>query len=167
MQIAASFEQAMLREYPQPISLVIVKAGGKYNPMPLGWLMTTSREPPMLALAAERTRYTLELIRQAREFVISFPPSTMGKEILYYGTNSGRFVDKFAETPVRTQPATRVDGVLLTDAVANFECRLVGSLETGDHTIFVGEVLAAHRGEADGPLVNFGDGVYARAKRNS
>jgi len=28
--------------------------------------------------------------------------------------------------------------------VANFECRLIGEYTTGDHVIFVGEVLLAH-----------------------
>jgi flavin reductase (DIM6/NTAB) family NADH-FMN oxidoreductase RutF len=28
--------------------------------------------------------------------------------------------------------------------VANFECKCVGELETGDHIIFVGEVIASH-----------------------
>jgi flavin reductase (DIM6/NTAB) family NADH-FMN oxidoreductase RutF len=145
MQTATAFDQAMLRKYPEPIALVIVKdEQGKFNPMPLGWFMMTSREPPLLALSVGQTRYTLEQIRKAGEFVIAFPPSTMGMETLYYGTNSGRDVDKFVETPVRTQPAAKIDCVLMTDAVANFECRLVSELATGDHVIFVCEVVASY-----------------------
>lgn len=145
MQRATSFGQAMLRKYPEAIAVVVVRdRKGNFNPMPLGWIMTASREPPMLAFAVGLTRYTLREIRQTREFVIAFPPSTMGQEILYYGTNSGRDVDKLAETPVRTEPASTVNGVLMSDAVANFECRLVSELPTGDHVIFVGQVLASH-----------------------
>lgn len=145
MQSATSFEQAMLRKYPEAMAVIIVKdQTGKFNPMPLGWMMITSREPAMLAMAVEKTRYTLELVRVAREFVIAFPPATMGSEMLYYGTNSGREVDKFAETPVRTQPASKINCVLLTDGVANFECRLVAEHPTGDHFIIVGEVVASH-----------------------
>lgn len=148
MQTATAFEQAMLRKYPEPIALVIVKdEKGKFNPMPLGWFMIASREPPLLAFAVGHTRYTLGQIRGAKEFVIAFPASTMGMEILYYGTNSGRDVDKFKETPVRTQPAAEIDCVLVAEAVANFECRLVSELTTGDHVIFVGEVLTSYVNE--------------------
>ena len=42
------------------------------------------------------------------------------------------------------QPATRIDSVLLADAVANFECTLESEHEAGDHVIFVGRVVAAH-----------------------
>lgn len=49
--------------------------------------------------------------------------------------------------------------MLLTDAVANFECKLVSELETGDHLLFVGEVVAAHMNEdrAVGRLYSLGD----------
>jgi len=54
---------------------------------------------------------------------------------------------------------------VLKGAVANFECRLVNQMDTGDHTIFVGEVVAAHiEEEAPGRLVNFGDFRYATAE---
>jgi flavin reductase (DIM6/NTAB) family NADH-FMN oxidoreductase RutF len=42
------------------------------------------------------------------------------------------------------QPASKVESALLCDAVANFECKLVTELETGDHVIFVGEVICSH-----------------------
>lgn len=145
MQVEVAFQQATLRQHPEPLALVVVKdERGKFNPMPLGWVMLASREPAYMALAVAHTRYTCAQIRRTREFVISLPPSNMGEEMLYYGTNSGRDVDKFAETPVPTQPATKIDCVLLSEAVANFELRLVSEFPSGDHTIFVGEVVASH-----------------------
>jgi flavin reductase (DIM6/NTAB) family NADH-FMN oxidoreductase RutF len=63
---------------------------------------------------------------------------------LLFGTKSGRDVDKLATSGVKTQPATAIDSVLLSDAVANFECRLLSELQTGDHVIFVGQVIATH-----------------------
>ena len=68
----------------------------------------------------------------------------MASEAQLFGTKSGRELDKLAAAGCRTEPATTIDGVLLADAVANFECRLVSELQTGDHVIFVGQVLAAH-----------------------
>jgi flavin reductase (DIM6/NTAB) family NADH-FMN oxidoreductase RutF len=53
---------------------------------------------------------------------------------------------------------------LIEDAFINFECRLMSVTEAGDHTIFVGQVLAAHMGDVPGPLVNFGGGRYALAR---
>ena len=101
----------------------------------------------MLAISVGQTRFSLGGMRDAREFVVSFPSSSMASETLLYGTESGRDLDKLVSSGVATQPATAVDGVLLADAVANYECKLVSELETGDHVLFVGHVLASHMNE--------------------
>ena len=53
-------------------------------------------------------------------------------------------MDKITEFGGKTEPGKKIDCALLTDAVANFECKLAGELDTGDHVIFVGEVVASH-----------------------
>ncbi|MCK4342512.1 MAG: flavin reductase family protein [Phycisphaerae bacterium] len=148
MQVATTYENAMARKYPEQVSLAIAKdARGKHNPISLGWVMNTSIEPPMLAISIGLTRYSLEVLRHAREFVLSFVSSTMAEDALFHGTRSGRELDKLAQCGTKTQPATVIDSVLLADAVANFECKLESELVTGDHVIFVGRVVAAHMNE--------------------
>ena len=117
---------------------------GKNNPITLGWSMTTSGKPPMTAISIGLTRYTLDVIRHAESFVISFPSSAMAEETLYFGTRSGRDTDKIAEIKCRVKPAEEIDTVIFEDAVANFECVLESELKTGDHVIFVGRIVAAH-----------------------
>ena len=51
------------------------------------------------------------------------------------------------EVQLATQPSEHIDSLLLIDAVANFECRLVSEHTTGDHLILVGEVIHAHLNE--------------------
>lgn len=145
MQVATPYENAMARKYPEQVAIAIVKdPQGKPNPITLGWVMITSGQPPMLAISIGRTRYSLEALRQAGEFVVSFPSSQMAPDALFHGTKSGRDMDKLAVCGTKTQPAQVVDSVLLADAVANFECTLEAELETGDHFIFVGRVVASH-----------------------
>jgi flavin reductase (DIM6/NTAB) family NADH-FMN oxidoreductase RutF len=149
MQKEAPFAEAKALKYPEQVAIAIARNGrDKYNPITLGWAMQTSHEPPMWAISVGRTRYSLEVIRQAGAFVLALPSERQENETLLFGTQSGRDVDKLAESGTRTRPAARIDGVLLEDAVANFECRVVGELESGDHVIFVGEVLASYVNEA-------------------
>ena len=148
VQVAVGYEEAAGRRYPEQIALAIVKdAKGKYNPITLGWITPASQEPPMMAIAIGKGRWSYEAIRQSGEFVVCLPSSEQAAEAVLFGTKSGREMDKLAEAGTRTQPAQKIDGVLLVDAVANFECKLVGELETGDHVLFVGEVVAAHVNE--------------------
>ncbi|MFW6158465.1 MAG: flavin reductase family protein [Planctomycetota bacterium] len=130
---------------PRELVVAIARdAAGKPNPIALGFAMSTSIEPPMLAVSLVPTHHTAGAIRRAREFVVALPAEDQGDETMLYGTKSGRDVDKLALTGAATQPAAEIDCVLLADAVANFECRLAGEMETGDHVLFVGQVVAAH-----------------------
>jgi len=145
VQIKKAYTQAVSRKYPEAVVIAIAKDGkGRYNPITLGWTMITSHKPPMMAIAVGLARHSRAVIEEAGEFVLAFPSSTMADAALFYGTNSGRDMDKMQEFPVATQPATEVDSVLLADAVANFECKLESQLVTGDHVLFVGRIVASH-----------------------
>ena len=60
-------------------------------------------------------------------------------------------------------PATQVKPPLVAGARACFECRVVDTCRTGDHTIFVGEVLASHMDEAAGPRLNAARSMVLKA----
>jgi flavin reductase (DIM6/NTAB) family NADH-FMN oxidoreductase RutF len=81
----------------------------------------------------------------------------MGKAAMYCGTHSGRKVDKFEHTDLIPLPSRIVKPPLIQGAVVNMECRVVGTLKAGDHTIFVGEIVAAYEEpEEKEILLNFG-----------
>lgn len=145
MQVPASYEQAIGRKVPDMVAIAIAKdAQGRFNPITLGWFMRTSHQPPMLAISVGLTRHSLQAIRSAKQFVVSLPSAAMANDALYHGSHSGRDEDKLARSGTKTQPAAKIDGVLLADAVANFECQLESETATGDHVIFVGRVVASH-----------------------
>ena len=148
MQVTMDYAKAIVRKYPEQVVIAIAKdKNGRHNPITLGWTMITSLDPPMMAISVGLKRYSLEVIRQAREFVISFPSKSMAEDALFHGTKSGRDMDKIAEYGTRTHKAEKIDTVLFADAVANFECVLESVLQTGDHVILVGRVVAAHVNE--------------------
>ena len=161
-----TFGEAMKRKYPEWVVLVVTTdAQGRVDVMPAGWAMIVSGKPPMFAVAVGHTRYTHELIEKGKEFVIAFPSPGMEAATLYCGTHSGRDVDKIAETKLQIAPAKRVKTPLIKGAVINLECRLDSATRSGDHTVFVGEVLASHIEEAVVKhLVNFGDNHFAVAE---
>lgn len=148
MQKQVNPKHAAIRKYPEQIVIAIVKdPQDKYNPITLGWAMPTSHDPMMMAISVGKTRYSLEAIRRTGEFVISFPSVHQADETMLFGTQSGRQTDKLARAGSRTEPATQIDCVMLTDAVANFECQVAGELETGDHVVFAGRIVTAHENE--------------------
>ena len=150
MQREVDYSEAIVTKYPEQIVVAIARdTKGKYNPITLGWTMLASGSPPMMAVAIARKQWSIQAFRHAKEFVIAFPSEHQRQEVVLFGTKSGRDTDKLAETHANTVPANAIDCVLLADAVANFECKLAGEMGAGDHIIFLGEVVRAHRNEAD------------------
>ena len=148
MQRQERYEKAITSKYPEQIVIGIARgAAGRDNPITLGWTMIVSHKPAMMAVAIGKTRYSLETFRQAGEFVIAFPSEDQQAEAMLFGTKSGRDIDKFTEAGTALTPACKIESVLMADAVANFECKLVSELETGDHFVFAGEIVASHVNE--------------------
>jgi len=161
-----SVSEAWSRKYPEWITLVVATdEEGRPNVMPVGWCMICSGTPPMMAVAINTGAYTHHLIEKGGEFVLAFPAPGMGPDIWYSGTHSGRDGDKRPHLSLGFMPASEVRAPLIGGAVANLECRLVQQVRTGDHSTFVGQVVAAHvEDEAPGRLVNFGNNCYALAR---
>jgi len=137
MQKQVEYADAIKTKYPEQIVIAIAKdRNGKFNPITLGWTMIVSGAPPMMAIAVAKTHYSVE--------AITFADAEMADAALFFGSRSGRDVDKLAEFKCETAPAVEIDSVLLADAVANFECTLEQHMHAGDHVIFVGNIVAAH-----------------------
>ncbi len=160
MQKQVEYSEAIKTKYPEQVVIAVARDKiGKANPVTLGWTMIVSGSPPMMAISVASRHYSIETIRHSRCFTISFPSSDMADAALFFGSKSGRDVDKFAEFDCATEPAKAIDSVLLCDAAANFECTLESETIAGDHIIFVGKVVAAHTNtEAKKRLYTVGPG---------
>ncbi|MGA1980319.1 MAG: flavin reductase family protein [Sedimentisphaerales bacterium] len=145
MQKQVEYEKALKTKYPEQVVIAIAKdKNGRANPVTLGWTMIVSGEPPMMAIAVYKGHYSIKTVRHSKCFTICYPSAKMADAALFFGSRSGRNTDKFAEFTCKTSPARKIDSLLLTDAVANFECRLVSETKAGDHIIFVGQVVCSH-----------------------
>lgn len=145
MQKQVEYSDAIKTKYPEQVVIVIAKdEHGKANPVTLGWTMITSGNPPMMAIAVAKKHYSVQAINHSKCFTICYPSSEMADATLFFGSKSGRDTDKLDEFKCNIEQANEINSVLLSDAVANFECRLVSQMEAGDHFIFVGEIVCSH-----------------------
>lgn len=165
MQKKVSISRAWKRKYPEQVVLVITKnKDGKINLMAVGWVCLVSDEPPMFLLGIDDPAYTLELIREKQEFVIAYPSQAMAQATLFAGTNHGHQIDKGKLCGLTFEAPSVVDVPLLSDAVANFECRLVTEYRPGNCPLVVGEVVAStvNTDESILRLVNAGKGYHLK-----
>jgi len=149
----------MSLKYPEWIVMVVSRdAKGTPNVMPAGWAMLCSGDPLYVAVSISYANYTCQCIRETREFVFAWAGEGQGRLVDRTGSTSGRDIRKFEEFAIAWSPPAVIDVPLLGGAAANLECKVAHEYDSGDHMIFVGEVVAAHA--PDPPirkLENFGD----------
>jgi flavin reductase (DIM6/NTAB) family NADH-FMN oxidoreductase RutF len=118
-------------------------------------IAAVSLTPPLVLACLERGADSHDALRAAGVFSINF---------LAYGSEAvaRRFAGDDAPSKFHGVPYhAEVSGVpVLDDALAWVDCRVHADYDGGDHTIFVGEVLAAGAREGE-PLI-FHRGRYTR-----
>lgn len=130
-----------------PPSIVVmatcIDAEGRANIITLGMYMAISFDPPLVCIGISPKRYSHRLIEETGEFVVNVPSIGLEEEMHFCGTRSGRDCDKFKETGLTPVPASRVRPPLIKECYGHLECKVVQSYVCGDHTLFVGEIVAA------------------------
>jgi flavin reductase (DIM6/NTAB) family NADH-FMN oxidoreductase RutF len=126
-----------------PTVLITTSHKEKINIMTAAWQMPVSFRPVLVAISIGHERFSHKLITESREFVINIPHLGMIKEVLCCGTQSGKDMDKFEVCKLTPMKAQKVRAPLIGECIGNIECKLYSIHEAGDHTIFVGEVVAA------------------------
>lgn len=116
----------------------------KPNIIGLGWWSFCSWDPPMLTIAVAPPRYSHDCLEHLGEFTLCFPAEDQAEGAWLCGKMSGRDVDKFDETGFEAVPSKEVKPPLIGGCSVAFECRVVNSVEAGDHTIYIADVLAQH-----------------------
>ena len=142
-------ERACRLVYPRLVVLVscIDPTTKKPNIITLAWTTPLSMTPPLVGILVAPRRYSHELISSAREFVVNIPTVEILDKAIKCGRISGRRHDKFSEIGLTAKPAKIVKTPVIEECVAHLECKLMNQLTTGDHTLFIGEVVAAYANE--------------------
>ena len=131
--------------HPRLVVLVsCVDEVGKANVITLAWSMPVSINPPLVAISVAPKRYSHRLIEKTRDFVVNVPTMDIVRETLFCGRRSGKTYDKFKETGLTPLPAKMAQPPIIKECVAHLECKLHQQITVGDHTLFIGRVLAAY-----------------------
>ncbi len=126
-----------------PTILITSRLKDKMNVMTAAWQMPVSFSPMLVAVAIGRARFSHSLIEESGEFVIAVPHIGIIDRVWCCGTHSGKDHDKFSVCNLTAIQARKVNAPLIEECIGNIECRVHSHHPAGDHTIFVGEVVAA------------------------
>jgi flavin reductase (DIM6/NTAB) family NADH-FMN oxidoreductase RutF len=134
--------EAIALSAPFPYALVTsLDKNGRTNAMGVAWATRTSFEPFLILISIDHRRYSHEGIQMHKEFVLNYPNEEQADAAWVCGTKSGRDGDKLKLAGLKLVDSKVVKVPTIDGVTVAFECKVVDKFETGDHTVFVGEVV--------------------------
>ena len=132
-----------LRQLPiRPIYLVTAEHEGKRSIITVGMFAYFSGKPTLVGVGIAPSRFSFGLIQKSGEFVVNIADEKLSDAVRICGENSGADVDKFELAHLTPQKGIKVNASMIGESPLSIECKVVKEVETGDHTWFIGEVLA-------------------------
>jgi flavin reductase len=141
-----------MRSYPTGLAVLSVDREGERLGLTVGSLLSLSLEPPLVGVSVSRQAAMHELLRGAGRFGLSL----LGADQDAVAQHFARGVPPIALWHGVAWHRGDTGAPLVDDALGWVECGLAAEHETGDHTLFVGEVLRVERGRSAPPLVYLG-----------
>lgn len=139
-------EKSKFLQAGPPSSVVLatcIDDDGSTNIITLGMFMYISQNPPLVCIGVSDKRYSHKLIMEQGEFAINVPTTEIIDQMHKCGITSGRDVNKFMEHGLTPFPAQKIKSALIEECYGHMECKVWNHFECGDHTLIVGEVIAA------------------------
>lgn len=131
--------------YPLPVVMVSCQEEGKDpNIITVAWTGTICTNPPMVYISVRPERYSYDIIKNSKEFVINLTTKDIVKATDYCGVRSGRDVNKFQDMNLTPQKASQVNAPLIAESPVNIECRLHDIVKLGSHDMFLAHVVAVN-----------------------
>jgi flavin reductase (DIM6/NTAB) family NADH-FMN oxidoreductase RutF len=139
-----SKNEAITLSSPLPFALITANdENERPNAIGVSWVTITSWDPWLFIVSIAPERYTHTCIEHSGEFVINYPSENLARAAWKCSTQSGKKADKFGEFGIEAVPALTVKPPRIAGSTVCVECKLIDRFTTGDHTIFVGEAVAA------------------------
>ena len=126
---------------PGPVAIVTTAWKGTANAAPIAWCAALSMSPPLVGIVVHPHRHTSDMIRFSDGFAINIPGPSLLKQVAFLGTESGLTVNKLESAGLETFNPLMIDAPLIEGCLAWIECTLQDVIRTGDHTLFVGNVV--------------------------
>jgi flavin reductase (DIM6/NTAB) family NADH-FMN oxidoreductase RutF len=142
------------------VAMVTTAANGRENVMACEWAMMASGSPLRFVIAIWPGHVTHELIEASGEFGLSFCSDRQARLAHVSGSYSAHEDNKWDLADFPTYPAQKTTVPMIADCPLNVECRVVATVSSEGHTLFVGEAVWAKYDPDKEPLFYHGGKYY-------
>jgi len=127
---------------PSPVWVIgSYDKNGQANAMTSAWAAICCSRPPCVTISLRKETYTYSNIMEKKAFTVNIPAASQAAYAAYFGSVSGRDVNKFVATGLTPVKSDLVEAPYIKEFPLILECRLKQTLEIGSHTMFIGEIV--------------------------
>lgn len=145
---AATF-RAVLGQWPTGVTVVTTLVDGQRYGVTASSFSSVSLDPPLVSVCLARTAFAHDLVHGAGFFGVTI----LGKDHAELGQRFARYEPGADRFEGQDWVSAHTGAPLLGDALGWLDCTIVNAYDGGDHTIFIGEVLAADTPKTTSPLL--------------
>lgn len=148
--VDAAMFRAALAQWPTGVTVVTTLSGGQWHGLTASSFSSVSLEPPLVLICVARKAYAHDLIVGSGCYGVTI----LGKDQADVGKRFARFDPGAPDRFAGSEWVTAVSGApVLASALGWVDCHVKAAMDGGDHTIFIGEVLAAGTPRVTSPLL--------------
>lgn len=125
-----------------PIVLVTTANKGRSNVMTMGFHMVMQHAPPLIGCIIGPWDHSFEALKATKECVIGIPTVDLAETVVDIGNCSGERQDKFETFGLTKADAKAVGAPLITECLANIECRVADDSQVGRYNLWILEAVA-------------------------
>jgi flavin reductase (DIM6/NTAB) family NADH-FMN oxidoreductase RutF len=152
MTIDPALFRATLAQWASGVSIVTTLDGDRPHGMTVSSFTSLSLEPSLIQFSVAKKSYTHQLIEQSGVFVVNILQEQQKELGQRFSGRPPEGEDRFEGIPY----SIAMTGAPIIDNVnAWLDCRLYRTYDGGDHSLFIGEVVAAAAQPIEEPLLYF------------
>ena len=153
----ADVKKKVLRQITYGLYVASATADGQMSAGTVNWVSQASFGPPLVMMGVRKDSGLHETVKKSNSFVVnilSADQKQLAEDFFRPSAVEGNLINGHAFSSGVT------GGAVLDEVYSYFECNVTGSIEQGDHSVFVGEVVEVGNRRDDKPLEMWGTGWF-------
>ena len=157
MPIDPDIFRQVMSQFATGITIVTTAAGEEIHGLTVNSFCSVSLDPPLVLVCIDKNAQSHDLIAQGKNFAVNILLATQERLARRFAANNLPAGGRFAGIELRTE----ITGApVFQESMGWLDCKLLASYPGGDHTIYVGEVVALGKGQGQTPLLYFSSAYH-------
>jgi flavin reductase (DIM6/NTAB) family NADH-FMN oxidoreductase RutF len=150
MTVDAGTFKDTLAQFVSGVTIVTTQHDSTLNGATVSSFTSVSLDPPLILICLQKQIATHDAILASGQFAVNILNERQIDPAMIFAGMQPDITDRFDGQPTIT---AATGSPILADSLGWLDCRVWQSFDGGDHTIIVGEVLAAGTAESASPLL--------------